>query len=71
MMQFLNPPELSKEKARLLSKHNLEGVLYWEIEASGYLPEKELKQKIDQLANKIDTLGKKYPILKINTFFRQ
>jgi hypothetical protein len=68
MIHFLRRPELSEAKARLLSKYGLEGVIYWELEAENYLPEGELKQRIDQLVNRIKELTKKYPNLKIKTF---
>ena len=37
IIQFLKHPQVSDDKARMLSKHNLEGVIYWEIEADKYL----------------------------------
>jgi hypothetical protein len=68
IIQFLKHPQVSEDKARMLSKYNLEGVIYWEVEADRYLPEEALKRKIDQMLNRINELTQKYPNLKIKIF---
>jgi hypothetical protein len=68
IIHFFNNPGIAEEKARLLSKYGLEGVIFWVPEAGNYLAEDELKRKIDQMLNRLNQLTKKYPNLKIKTF---
>jgi len=57
-----------EQKFALLAKYGMEGVIYWEMEAEKPLSEPEMKTKIDAMLEKINTLEKKYPAVKMNIF---
>jgi hypothetical protein len=65
---FFDEHILPEEKARKLAKYGLEGVLVWKTEASRYLPEVKLKQKIDAMLDTLEPLAKVYPGFTLKTF---
>jgi hypothetical protein len=61
MIHFLTDIAKPEEKARLLAKYGLEGMLFCEGEAGRYSSANAVRQTADAVLNKIDSLKKKYP----------
>jgi hypothetical protein len=68
LSHFFDEHAAPGEKARLLAKYALEGILLWKSEAFGYSLEIKLKQKIDAMLDTLESLGKQYQGFTVKTF---
>jgi len=68
LSHFFDEHAAPGEKARMLAKYSLEGILLWSSEASGYSLEVKLKREIDAMLDTLESLGKQYQGFTVKTF---